>query len=135
MMQSLGRQSIAVRVVAAIAIVFGVATIRAGGSVLFGGIEAAREAGNFVPFVVWFNFLAGFAYIAAGVGLWLLRPWSAWLAVSIAVATVIVFIAFGAYVLAGEPYEMRTVWAMTLRTAVWAILAIIACRSIGCRLH
>ncbi len=33
---------------------------------------AARvAAGNFVPFVVWFNFLAGFVYVAAGVELWL----------------------------------------------------------------
>ena len=73
MMESLRRQTIAVRVVAAIAVTFGIVTIKAGGSVLFGGIDAVLAAGDFVPFVVWFNFLAGFAYIAAGVGLWTRR--------------------------------------------------------------
>jgi hypothetical protein len=53
--------------------VFGALTIASGGRVLFVS-EAARVAtGNYVPFVVWFNFLAGFAYVAAGVGLWLGR--------------------------------------------------------------
>jgi hypothetical protein len=34
------------------------------------GTEATRAAaGNAVPFVLWFNFLAGFAYILAGLGL------------------------------------------------------------------
>ncbi|MDP2241964.1 MAG: hypothetical protein Q8K18_17655 [Burkholderiales bacterium] len=120
---------------AVVAVVFGLLTIRSGGAVLFGEGAARDAAGSYVPFVVWFNFLAGFAYIAAGVGFWLLRPWSAWLAVSITVATVIVFIAFGAYVLIGESYEMRTVEAMTLRTAVWSILAVVSCRLIGCRLQ
>lgn len=121
--------------VAIFAVLFGVITVKSGGAVLFGENAARQAAGHYLPFVVWFNFFAGFAYIAAGVGLWLLRPWSAWLAASIAVATVIVYIVFGAYVLAGAPYEMRTVWAMALRTTVWVILAIIACRSMGCRLR
>ena len=92
-MQRLRRQSIAVRVVAAIAVIFGVATIKAGGSVLFGGIEAARAAGNFVPFVVWFNFLAGFVYIAAGVGLWVRRRWAVVLAAALAAGTALTFAA------------------------------------------
>lgn len=37
-----------------------------------------------MPFVLWFNFLAGFAYIVAGVGLWMRRRWAMWLAVAIA---------------------------------------------------
>jgi len=53
-----------VRAAAVAAIVFGVATIGAGGDVLFG--DGAKAAGNVVGFVLWFNFLAGFAYVAAG---------------------------------------------------------------------
>jgi hypothetical protein len=37
-----------------------------GGRALFGG----ADMGAVVPFVLWFNFLAGFAYVAAGLGLW-----------------------------------------------------------------
>jgi len=57
--------------------------VASGGNVLFG--SGAAAAGNYVPFVVWFNSLAGFAYIAAGVGLWRQRPWAFWLALALAV--------------------------------------------------
>ena len=48
-----------VKAASIVAIVFGLMTIISGGSVLF--IESARRAaGDYVPFVLWFNFLAGF---------------------------------------------------------------------------
>ena len=109
-----------------IAVVFGIATIVSGGRVIFGGGRA--EAGNVVDFVLWFNFLAGFAYIVAGVGLWMRRRWAAWLAIVITVATALVFLAFGVHVALGGAWERRTVVAMTLRTLVWAGIAAIAWR-------
>ncbi len=116
------------RAAAIVAIVFGAATVRAGGSVLFG--DGAQAAGNVVGFVLWFNFLAGFAYMAAGAGLWLRRRWSAQLALAIAAATVLVFGAFGIHVLAGGAFEARTAWAMTLRSAVWILIALLAFKGI-----
>lgn len=118
-------------VAAVLAIVFGVATIRAGGSVLFGSEEARRAAGAYVGFVVWFNFLAGFAYVAAGIGLWLRRRWGFVLAAALAIATLAVFAAFGLHVASGGAWEPRTVAALTLRTVVWAIIAAIAWRRLG----
>jgi len=119
--------------VAAVALVFGLATIVSGGQVLFGG-EAAREAaGHYLPFVVWFNFLAGFAYVAAAVGLATGQAWAAHLALVIAVATGLVFFYFGLFVLTGAPFEMRTVGAMTLRTSLWAGIAWFARRQVGGR--
>ena len=56
--------------ISVIAIAFGLLTIRSGGNVLFGGAVAQEAAGNYVPFVLWFNFLAGFAYVMGGVGIW-----------------------------------------------------------------
>ncbi|MFP5405340.1 MAG: hypothetical protein ACLGHY_03010, partial [Gammaproteobacteria bacterium] len=84
-----------------VAVVFGLMTIRAGGSVLFGSEEARRAAGAWVGFVVWFNFLAGFAYVAAGAGLWARRRWAALLAFLIAAGTLVTFAAFGIHVAAG----------------------------------
>lgn len=109
-----------------VAIGFGLLTIRAGGTVLFGSAAARSAAGHYVPFVLWFNFLAGFAYVIAGVGLWLERRWAAWLAVVVAAATALVFAAFGVHVLAGGAYELRTVVAMSLRTLVWTAIAVVA---------
>ena len=58
-------------------------------------------AGNYIGFVLWFNFLAGFAYVVAGVGLLAMQRWALWLSVAIAAATLLVFIAFGAQFPAG----------------------------------
>jgi len=113
-----------IRVIALVAVAFGLMTIKEGGTVLFGG-EAAREAaGRYVPFVLWFNFAAGFAYVLAGVGLWLRERWAAWLAIAIAAATALVFIAFGLYIQSDGAHETRTVIAMTVRTAAWTGIAV-----------
>lgn len=116
------------RAAAIVALVFGAATIRAGGSVLFG--DGAEAAGNVTGFVLWFNFVAGFAYLVAGAGLWMRRRWSAQLALAIAAATVLVFGAFGIHVAAGGAFEARTAWAMTLRSVVWILIAALALRAI-----
>ena len=113
-----------------VAVGFGLLTIKEGGTILFGGDAARASAGNYVPFVLWFNFLAGFAYVVAGAGLWLRQRWAVWLAIAIAAATVISFAAFGEYVDSGAAYEQRTVIAMSLRTLVWATIAAIAWRAL-----
>ena len=120
------RRSPWIRAISFVAISFGLLTIRAGDTVLFGSAAARSAAGHYVPFVLWFNFLAGFAYVIAGVGLWLERRWAAWLAVVVAAATALVFAAFGVHVLAGGAYELRTVVAMSLRTLVWTAIAVVA---------
>ena len=117
-----------IRAMSLIAVGFGLLTIKEGGAILFGGEAAQASAGNFVPFVLWFNFLAGFAYVIAGVGLWMRRRWATWLAMAIAVATALVFLAFGVHVALGGAWERRTVIAMTLRTLVWVGIAAIAWR-------
>jgi hypothetical protein len=113
-----------------VAISFGLLTIRAGGTVLFGSAAARSAAGHYVPFVLWFNFLAGFAYVIAGAGLWLRHRWAVWLAVVIAATTALVFATFGVHIYAGGAYEMRTVIAMSLRTLVWVTIAAIAWRGL-----
>ena len=119
--------------VAGVALVFGLATIVSGGQVLFGGEAVRQAAGNYLPFVVWFNFLAGFAYVVAAVGLAARKAWAARLALFIAIATALAFVAFALLVLDGTPFESRTVGAMTLRTAVWMGIAWFACRRVGMR--
>lgn len=111
------------KALAIVAVVFGIATVLSGGRALFGGPEAREAVGDAVPFVLWFNTFAGFAYIAAGIGLWRARPWAPRLAWLIAIATLIVFAAFAVHVATGGAYEMRTVGAMTLRSLVWLAIA------------
>lgn len=114
-----------------VAVAFGLLTLKEGGTTLFGGPQALAAAGQVVPLVLWFNFLAGFAYVVAGIGLWMQRRWALWLAAAIAASTALVFTAFGAHGLGGGGYEPRTVIAMTLRTLVWVVLAAVAWKALA----
>lgn len=116
------------RAISLVATLFGLMTIKEGGTVLFGNEAAHIAAGNYVPFVLWFNFVSGFAYVIAGIGLWRQQHWAAWLAVAIATAIVLAFAAFGMYINSGGAYEQRTVIAMSLRTLVWVVIAAMAAR-------
>lgn len=115
-------------VVAIAAILFGIATVKEGGTVLF--TEAGKQsAGNYVPFVLWFNFIAGFAYIVAGIAMFRLKSCSRRLSALIAISTTIVFILFGIHIFNDGLYELRTVMAMTLRSTLWIYIAIVALRA------
>jgi hypothetical protein len=113
-------------VAALVAVAFGLATVVSGGRALFGGPQAAAAVGAAVPFVLWFNFLAGFGYLAAGGALFARRRWAAPLAAAIAIATAAVFALFGLHVAFDGAYEARTVGAMVLRVVVWAVIARLA---------
>ena len=119
------------KVAAGVAIVFGLLTILSGGRALFGSEEARAAVGNAVPFVLWFNFLAGFAYVVAGGGLFFRYRPAVWLSIGIFGTTFLVMLAFGVQVMQGRAYEMRTVGAMILRLSVWAAISVIAMRAIG----
>jgi len=105
--------------------VFGLLTVKSAGEVLFVEGAAREAAGNYVPFVVWFNFLAGFAYIAGATGLALWRSWIRPLAFAIAALTISVFIVFGVHIAMDGAYEPRTVGAMSLRSLVWLGIAFV----------
>jgi hypothetical protein len=109
--------------VAVLAGLFGVLSLYSGGQVLF--IDGVRReaAGNYMAFIVWFNFLAGFAYMAGAAGLVLWRTWIKPLAFAIALLTIVAFIVFGIFILMGDAYEVRTVGAMSLRSLLWLGIA------------
>jgi len=115
---------------ALVAVLFGMMTIKSGGQVLSGNEAAVEAAGHYVPFVLWFNFTAGFVYLIAGVGIAMRKPWAAVLAMLIAASTLLVFAAFGLHIFADGAYETRTVAAMTLRSTVWTVISILVYRQL-----
>jgi len=124
------RTGFALRLAAGVAVVFGVLTIYSGGNVLFGDDAARDAAGAYVGFVLWFNFIAGFFYVVAGVGLWFGRRWAALLAFVLALSSLGTFAAFRLHVLRGGAYETRTVAAMSLRCTVWLLISWLAWRRV-----
>lgn len=103
-------------------------TITEGGSVLFIDGSARQAAGSTVQFVLWFNFLSGFAFIGVGAGRLTQKNWVRRLARTVAVISVVVLAAFFAYIALGGVYEKRTLVAMPMRTAIWVSLALWAGR-------
>ena len=120
------RAELPLQIAAAVARVFGLLTVLAGGVALYDG---AAAQGALVPFVLWFNFGAGFAYVAAGFGLAWRKRWGLALALVIVAATALVAAAFAVHVARGGAYEARTAAALALRLAVWAVIAAVAWRA------
>ena len=118
-----------VQISAIFAILFGLLTLKSGGAVLFIDGPDRLAAGNYVPFVLWFNFISGFVYIIAGTGLFLWREWAIKLSFLIAATTLLVFAAFGLHILNGGDYEQRTVGAMVLRSTVWLAIGMLALKA------
>lgn len=115
--------------VAIAAIGFGIMTVLTGGRALFGSLESRASFGNVVPFVLWFNFLAGFVYVVAGAGLLLCRRWAVYTSLFLAISTILVFVAFGVHVIGGGAFERRTVGALTIRSLFWVAVAIVSIRA------
>jgi hypothetical protein len=118
------------RILAVLAVVFGALTLFSGGRALFGGEQAQAAVGNAVGFVLWFNFLAGFAYVLTGAGLWQGRRWTMAAAGLLALATSLVALAFGLHVMAGGAFEMRTVGALSVRLAFWTLVFAVVRRAL-----
>jgi len=115
-----------ITVLAIIAVAFGALTLFSGGKNLFDDAVIA-EAGNTIGFVLWFNFLAGFAYIFAGYLLWQWKLCGVRLSAVIAGATLLVFLAMAIYVTQLDGlYNAKTVGAMVLRSSVWVLIAVLA---------
>ncbi len=123
-------RSVGIWIITVVAVVFGLLTIKSGGTVLFVDGTLREDAGLYVPFVVWFNFLIGFIYLIAGIGLWMQNRWAVWMSIFIVGTTLIVFAVFGIHILQGGLYELRTILAMTFRSVVWVIIAIFSYRKI-----
>lgn len=111
------------------AVAFGAMTIVSGGRALFGSLESRAAVGNAVPFVLWFNFLAGFVYILAGTGFLAHRRWAVSASLFLAVSTILIFAAFGMHIIGGGAFEMRTVIAMTIRSLFWIAVTIFSIRA------
>ena len=122
------KQKTLFRTIGSVAVLFGLLTIKVGGTVLFGDDAAREAAGKYIPFVLAFNFSAGFAYVVAGAGLFAMKRWAAVLAGVIAIANLFVFVALGIHVFMGGEHETRTVLAMIFRTVVWGVLFAIGYR-------
>lgn len=111
-----------------IAVLFAALTLFKSGQILFGPQSARDAVGDFVPFVVQFNFVAGFAYLLAGIGIFLGRRWALGMSALIALATLVTTVFFARHLLAGGAFEMQTVGALGIRSLFWIVVSLILWR-------
>ena len=107
---------------------FGALTILSAGAVLFRPDSIRSVAGDYVPFLVWFNFLAGIAYVIASLGAVVRKTWAVLLAFAIAGATAAVLLMVLVHIMTGGAFEWRTVFVLLLRTGLWLAVGILARR-------
>lgn len=120
------KRNLPLTIAALVAVAFGALSIHSAGVVLFGPPSAQRSAGAYAEFVVWFNFLSGFAYMLAGYAVWNMRRWGVWLAFLIVVAIAVISVAFAMHIASGAVYETRTVVALAFRFSVWLAISSMA---------
>ena len=103
---------------------FGLLTLFLSGSVIFNLFGIRAKEGNYVPFVVWANFISSILYLVAAYGLLKIKKWSVWLLVISAVILVAAFTGLKIHISEGGLYEGKTVNAMIFRIGLTILLAV-----------
>ncbi|MCF7825615.1 MAG: hypothetical protein K9N29_03105 [Candidatus Marinimicrobia bacterium] len=115
-------RSVVTWIISLIAIGFGIMTVRAGFTNIFVP-ETRAASGDIVMFVLWTNFILGFAYIVAGVGIFQENAWAKNLSLAIAGKTLLTYAAFGVNIALGGIWKIKTVKMMAVRSLVWVGIA------------
>lgn len=105
---------------------FALLTLFLSSSVIFDWFGIRAKEGNYVPLVVWANFISSVLYLIAAYGLLKLKKWT----VRPLLASVFILIGalIGLYVHinAGELYETKTVGALFFRTGLTLVFSFLA---------
>jgi hypothetical protein len=125
----LARRLLALRLAAAVAVVFGLVTLGAGSRVLLGA-----DPGYVVyrPLLL-YNTAMGLAYLAAGLAIWRSPRAGAVAGGTIFILNLLVLAGIVVLFARGGAVAPDSLRAMTLRTVVWLVLFIVAMRASGLR--
>lgn len=111
-------------IIAAILTAFGLLTLFLSGSVIFNLFGIRAKEGNYVPVVVWANFISSFLYLAAVYGLFKMKKWSVWLLAVSVFILVAAFIGLKIHINDGGLYEAKTVNAMLFRIGLAILITV-----------
>lgn len=117
---------VAIRVAAAVGLLFGALSVVAGSRVLAGIDHPAYVV---LTWLVAYNVVAGLAGVVAGVGLWTLRGWAVRAVAVLAALHGLVLIILLAHLALGRPAARDSLGAMVLRTLVWSAIAVVGHRT------
>ncbi|WP_027376500.1 hypothetical protein [Kaistella palustris] len=106
-------------------LLFGGVTLFMSSSVLFDWFGIRAKEGNFVPFVVWANWVCGILYLIAAFGISRNQTWAKFPLMISLIILILDYIGLFIHINNGGLYEAKTIGAMAFRTAITAILLFI----------
>jgi hypothetical protein len=112
------------KITAVTLLLFALLTLFLSGSVIFDLFGIREKEGNYVPLVVWANFISSILYLAAVYGLFKMKKWPVGLLALSAGILVAAFIALNIHINAGGLYETKTLKAMIFRISITILFAI-----------
>ena len=113
-------------ILVAVLTAFALLTLFLTSSVIFDWFGIRAKEGNYVPFVVWANFICGLLYVAAAYGLLKRKRWS-YQVLGLSAAILIAALAgLLIHINKGGIYETKTIWALFFRIGVTSVIALLA---------
>lgn len=106
-------------------IIFGLMTLFMSSSVLFDWFGIRAKEGNFVPFIVWANWLCGFLYLTSAYGIFKNKGWTKIPLITALVILISAYIALFIYIDHGGLYENKTLGAMAFRIVLTTVFLLI----------
>jgi len=94
-------------------------------SVLFDWFGIREKEGNYVPGIVWANFVCGILYLVAAYGIFKNQTWSRFPLTISVIILIIAYIGLFIHINNGGLYETKTVGAMAFRIGVTALFLFI----------
>ena len=102
-------------------LIFGAVTLFMSSSVLFDWFGIREKEGNFVPLIVWANWLCGFLYLMAAFALWKNKLWAVKPLIISLIILAVAFIGLFTHITGGGLYETKTLGAMVFRLGITGI--------------
>lgn len=107
-------------------IVFASLTLYLSGSLIFDLFNVREQQGNFVPFVIWTNFICGFIYLSSVYGIIKQNKNTYKLLGAAFLLIIVTFIAFNIYINQGGIHEVKTFGALIFRLILTGIFTLLA---------
>ncbi|MGB3342996.1 MAG: hypothetical protein WBA61_03710 [Aequorivita sp.] len=104
--------------IAIVLIAFASATLFMSSSVIFDWFGIREREGDYVPFIVWTNFIAGLLYLVAAYGLLKAEKWAFWILIGTTLFLAIALVVLALYINSGGAFELKNVGAMGFRIAL-----------------
>lgn len=102
-------------------ILFGLVTLFMSSSVIFDWFGMRAKEGNYVPFIVWTNWLCGILYLISAYGILMKKTWAKFPLIISLIILILAYAELFIHINNGGIYETKTVGAMAFRIGVTAI--------------